>query len=73
MHRHMKTLGRAKSIRVRTAFFGYSHAWDCRPFGFGRVVAPVATGSIEIAPHVELDLATGELRADPASQKRLAS
>ncbi len=73
MHSHMKSLGRAKRIRVRTAFSGYSQAWDCRPFGFGRVIAPVATGCIEIAPHVELDLATGELRADPSSQKRLAS
>ena len=72
MHSHMRTFGRAKRIRVRTAFAGYSQAWDCRPFGFGRIIAPVATGSIEIAPHVELDLATGELRAEPSLQKRLA-
>ncbi len=72
MHSQMKTLGRAKRIRVRTAFSGSFQAWDCRPFGFGRIVAPVATGTIEIAPRVELDLATGELRAEMAAQKRLA-
>jgi len=72
MHSQVKTLGRAKRIRVRTAFSDYCQAWDCRPFGFGRIVAPVATGSIEIAPHVELDLSTGELRAENSLERRLA-
>jgi hypothetical protein len=72
MHDQMKTLGRAKRIRVRTAFGSYCRAWDCRPFGFGRIVAPVATGSIEVAPHVELDLATGALQAEAALERRLA-
>jgi hypothetical protein len=68
----VKTLGRARRIRVRTAFSGHCQAWDCRPFGFGRIVAPVASGAIEIAPHVELDLATGELRAETSLERRLA-
>jgi hypothetical protein len=72
MHREVKTLGHARRIRVRTAFSGHCQAWDCRPFGFGRIVAPVATGSIEIAPHVELDLASGELRAEASLERRLA-
>jgi len=72
MHNQIKTLGRARRIRVRTAFGGYCQAWDCRPFGFGRIVAPVATGSIEIAPHVELDLATGALRAETSLERHLA-
>jgi hypothetical protein len=72
MHSQVKTLGRARRIRVRTAFSAHCRAWDCRPFGFGRIVAPVATGSIEIAPHVELDLATGELRAEASLEQRLA-
>jgi hypothetical protein len=72
MHRQTKVLGRARRIRVRTAFSGHCQAWDCRPFGFGRIVAPVATGSIEIAPGVELNLATGELRAEGSLERRLA-
>ena len=72
MHNQVKILGQAKRIRVRTNFGSYSEAWDCRPFGFGRIVAPRASGSVEIAPRVELDLATGELRAETSLQKRLA-
>lgn len=72
MHTQMRRLGHAKRTRVRTMFGSYCEAWDCRPFGFGRIVAPVVTGCIEIAPRVELDLATGELRAEVSAQKRLA-
>jgi hypothetical protein len=72
MHSQVKTLGHAKRIRVRTAFSGCCRAWDCRPFGFGRIVAPVTRGSIEIAPRVELNLATGELRAEASLERRLA-
>jgi hypothetical protein len=72
MENHFRTFGHAKRIRVRLPFSGFSRAWDCRPFGFGRIVAPVASGCIEIAPRVELDLATGELHAEVRSQKRSA-
>ena len=72
MHNQMRRLGHAKRTRVRTTFGSYCEAWDCRPFGFGRIVTPVATGSIEIAPRVELDLATGELRAEMSVQRHLA-
>ena len=66
MASHMKTLGTAKRIRVRMPLGCYRYAWDCRPFGFGRIVAPVADGSIEIAPQIELDLGSGELHAEAA-------
>jgi hypothetical protein len=72
MESHAKILGRAKRIRVRVSFSGFTKAWDCRPFGFGRIVAPVASGRIEIAPRVELDLGTGEIRAEARAQQRSA-
>jgi hypothetical protein len=72
MHNQTKVLGVARRIRVRTRFGGYCQAWDCRPFGFGRIVAPLATGAIEIAPRVELDLAKGEIRAEASLERRLA-
>jgi hypothetical protein len=72
MENHCRTFGQAKRIRVRLPFSDFSRAWDCRPFGFGRIVAPVASGCIEIAPRVELDLSTGEIRAEVRSQKRSA-
>jgi hypothetical protein len=65
-------LGRAKRIRVRVSFSGSTQAWDCRRFGFGRIVAPVASGCIEIAPHVELDLGTGAIRAEARLPQRSA-
>jgi hypothetical protein len=72
MERHTKVLGRAERIRVRVSLSDCTQAWDCRPFGFGRIVAPVASGCIEIAPHVELDLGTGEIRAEARTQRRSA-
>ena len=67
-----KHLGAAKRIRVRLPFSRTRSAWDCRPFGFGRIVAPVASGVIEIASGVHLDLATGELRCEVSSHRRSA-
>ena len=72
MDSQSKKLGVANRIRVRMPISGYRHAWDCRPFGLGRVIAPVTSGAIEVAPRVHLDLATGELRAEISSQKRSA-
>jgi len=72
MERDARILGRAKGIRVRLTLGGFERAWDCRLFGFGRIVAPVARGRIEIAPHVELDLATGTIRAERTCQRRSA-
>jgi len=71
MAKQLKTLGHAKRIRIRR-FAESCSAWDCRPFGFGRIVAPITSGVIEIAPEVHLDLATGELQADIRSQRRSA-
>ena len=72
MESRCKKLGTAKRIRVRMPFLTQRYAWDCRPFGFGRIVAPVTTGAIEVAPGVHLDLATGEIRTDAYSQRRSA-
>jgi hypothetical protein len=72
MHNQTKVLGVARRVRVRTLLGGYCQAWDCRPFGFGRIVAPLATGTIEIAPRVDLDLANGEIRAEASLERRLA-
>ena len=72
MENHFRTFGHAKRIRVHLPLSGFCRAWDCRPFGFGRIVAPLATGAIEIAPRVELDLANGELRAEGSFERRLA-
>ena len=72
MERQARMLGRATRIRVRLPLGAIARAWDCRPFGFGRIVAPVAQGRIEIAPHVELDLATGDICAEPNWQTRSA-
>jgi len=66
MESHARILGRARRIRVRLPLGGFEQAWDCRVFGFGRIVAPVARGCIEIAPHVELDLANGAIRTAPS-------
>ena len=38
-------------------------AWDCRPFGLGRVIAPELPTHVEIAQGTYLDLSSGELRA----------
>ncbi len=67
-----KHFGTAKRIRVRMPLSATRYAWDCRPFGFGRIVAPVASGVIEITPGVHLNLATGELRSEASSQRRSA-
>jgi len=72
MERHLKTIGTAKRIRVYMPVSGVHYAWDCRPFGFGRILAPVATGEIEIARYVYLDLATGTLRTESSPERRSA-
>jgi len=72
MHKSKLLVGTAKRVRVRMPFGAMRSAWDCRRFGFGRVVAPVASGAIEIAPGVDLDLATGELRAVNGTQRNSA-
>lgn len=72
MESRARILGKAKRIRVRLPLGGFEWAWDCRLFGFGRIVAPVTRGRIEIAPHVELDLATGAIRTEASWQRRSA-
>ena len=71
MEKH-KNLGNAKRIRVRLPLGSSRSAWDCRPFGFVRIVAPVADGEIEVACGVYLDLSTGALRTEPTAERRSA-
>jgi len=61
---HTRILGRAQRIRVEMPLGAWREAWDCRPFGFGRVVAPVLPIEIELEPGTHLDLATGEVRRE---------
>lgn len=72
MEHSLKTLGTAKRVRVRMPLGAWRSAWDCRPFGFGRIIAPIAEGEIEITPGVDLDLATGTLRGKGGFQRRSA-
>jgi len=72
MKDYLRTIGTARRIRVRMPISGYRSAWDCRPFGFGRIVAPVIDGVIDIAPGVHLNLATGRLRSESESERRSA-
>ena len=60
----MKTIGAAKRISVDLGMGARQRAWDCRPFGFGRVIAPILPVQIELRPGTHLDLHTGELRAE---------
>ena len=61
----MKTrkIGSAKRIRVRLPLGEIRDAWDCRPFGLGRIVAPALPVKIELEPGTHLDLGTGELES----------
>jgi len=65
----MKTrkIGSAKRIRVELPLGDVREAWDCRPFGLGRIIAPQLAVQIEIAPGTHLDLRTGELQSAPTS------
>ncbi|MBI3782495.1 MAG: hypothetical protein HY270_03740 [Deltaproteobacteria bacterium] len=66
-----RQLGFAKRIRVRVGL-GTRAAWDCRPFGFGRIVAPRMEAFVQIADGVHLHLASGEIMADASSSRRSA-
>jgi hypothetical protein len=72
MESRKRCLGHARRIRVRLPLYATRYAWDCRPFGFGRIIAPRVSGSIDLAPGVELDLANGELRCEAHSVRRSA-
>jgi hypothetical protein len=69
MQKPKSLVGTAKRVRVQMPFKAVRSAWDCRPFGFGCIVAPIASGTIEIAPGVDLDLSNGELWAVSGKQR----
>jgi hypothetical protein len=70
MRDRLTTIGTAKRIRVRMPIVGSRSAWDCRPFGLGRIIAPVTDGVIEIAPDVHLDLASGTVFSRESGSER---
>ena len=72
MQKTSSFVGTAKRVRVRMPLKAMRSAWDCRPFGFGIIVAPITAGAIEVAPGVDLDLATGELWAMSGTQRNSA-
>ena len=57
-----KKIGSAKRIRVELACGEVRGAWDCRRFGFGRIVAPTLPVQIDLDHGTQLDLRTGELQ-----------
>lgn len=62
MEGRSKTIGYARRIRVQLPLGARREAWDCRPFGLGRVVAPALPTQVEIAQGTYLDLTSGEVR-----------
>lgn len=63
MEDHSRRVGYAKRIRVQMPLGVRHEAWDCRPFGYGRVIAPEIPTCVEIAQGTFLDLSSGEVRA----------
>ena len=63
MNELSRRIGFAKRVRVQTPFGAREKAWDLRPFGLGRVVAPELPTRVEIAQGTFLDLSSGEVRA----------
>ena len=68
----LRKLGFAKRILVQTRFGAQHGAWDCRPFGLGRIVAPILATQIELVPGTELDLTTGEISTRETTDKMAA-
>lgn len=66
-----KQIGNAKRIRVELPLGAKRTAWDCRPFGFGRIVTPRAPVTIELGSGIMLDAATGAVTS--RKHRRLAA
>lgn len=64
-----KRIGYAKRVRARSPFGTRLWAWDCRPFGLGRVAAPALATRVEIARDTTLDLVSGEVRLATAAAR----
>lgn len=62
-----RMLGCAKRIYVETNMGEREEAWDCRPFGLGRIVSPAIPVDIELQPGTHLNLHSGELRRSATS------
>lgn len=67
MNELSRRVGFAKRVRVQMPFGAREQAWDLRPFGLGRVIAPALPTSIEIAQGTFLDLSSGEVRSSARS------
>ena len=72
MEDHSRRIGFAKRVRVRLPFGISRQAWDCRPFGGGRIVAPALATEVEIAHSTWLNLRSGEVRAARATSSSSA-
>ena len=62
MEGRSRRIGFARRVRVRLPFGASRQAWDCRPFGGGRIVAPAVPTEIEIASSTWHNLRSGEVR-----------
>ena len=58
-----KTIGCAKRVTVELPLGEHRGAWDCRPFGFGRIITSRLPIKIELDQGIHLDLRSGQLRA----------
>ena len=63
MEEHSRTVGYARRVRVQLPLGVRHQAWDLRPFGLGRVIAPALPTRVEIARGTYLDLSSGEVVA----------
>ena len=60
----MTTIGSAKRVRVKLPLGQTCLAWDCRPFGLGRIVTRDVPVDIELDPGMHLNAHTGRVWTD---------
>ena len=68
-----KIIGNARRVRVEMPLGAKRTAWDCRPFGYGRIVTPRMDVQIDLGSGVRLDAATGALMASRRATRQLAA
>ena len=62
-----RMIGCARRVRVKLPLGKRLSAWDCRPFGFGRIVTRLLPMQIKLDRQTRLDIRTGEVRRVPRS------
>jgi hypothetical protein len=63
----VRTIGCAKRVRVKMPLGQTRLAWDCRPFGLGRIVTRVLPIEIELNPGMHLNAPSGRVWVTPNS------